>query len=485
MQQVKTNTDIVYSAIMLLATIYVFYTVPLAAAAALVDPESLDELFPGFGNVSEDWGGVEFTSLISGFMTALIQSSFFALCPIMFKSIANCGSRATSVASAEFKALQYYWWFMVITAFSGQLLVSMVLRGFNDGLKFGSEFREVLRAIGLTIPSTIAATWLNWIIFRLLITLPCMYLLQLNTYLFSTFNMNCCSRLVRGGGSGGPVPYRVFVDSGVVLLCTLALAPASPLVASASFVYFLFCVPLLRRNVLFMYRPVFDGGGLRWPFVFDMCISALIMGEILLLTQMVLKSAIGPAIAAGLPIIPTLLFQRDCKARFMKAYKDAALLQTSLLDGWDTTEESSTSRREEFRQFLVDSHKAAYVPVCIAGTDTEEYLTAEPAVVVPEPGDTDFEGVAGLDMPDEPLNVELPEDIPVVALPGQRRMSVQHGATLRRAVNSISAMRRRASSAGSGFFDSVITSAEDELSQVSPFERGVSRRDLMSQSKRE
>ena len=39
-------------------------------------------------------------------------------------------------------------------------------------------------------------------------------------------------------------------------------------------------------------------------------------------------------------------------------------------------------KREEFRQFLVDAHKAAYIPICIAGGATN-VLTAEPALVMP------------------------------------------------------------------------------------------------------
>lgn len=398
----------------------------------------------------------------------------------MFKSIANCGSNATSVASAEFKALQYYWWFMVLTAFSGQLLANMFLQGVNSGLKLGSEFRSVLRAIAETVPSTISADWLNWIIFRLLIILPLNYLLQVNTYLFSMFGMRCCSRLVRGGGPGGPFPYRIYVDSGVVFLCVVALAPASPLVAVASFFYFLFSVPLLRRNVLFMHRPAFDGGGLRWPFIFDICISALLVGELLLSIQMALKTALGPAIAAGITVIPTILFYRNCKSRYLRPFKDAGLLQTSLLDGWDTAEETSMGRREEFRQFLVDAHKAAYVPVCIAGTDTDDYLTAEPALVVPEERDTDFAEGEFPEIPDEPLISQgQAEAAPAPeVLPFSRRSS-QHGATLRRAVNSLAARRRRGSSLGSDYFNSF---KEEDFSVASPFESGVSSRNVFQKS---
>lgn len=105
----------------------------------------------------------------------------------------------------------------------------------------------------------------------------------------------------------------------------------------------------------------FDGGGFRWPFIFDMCLSGLIVGEILLTVQMALKQAVGPTAAAALTLVPTLLFRTGTKKRFLHSFEDAALLQTSLLDGWDTAAEYSIEKREEFRRFLVDAHKAAYV----------------------------------------------------------------------------------------------------------------------------
>ena len=160
-------------------------------------------------------------------------------------------------------------------------------------------------------------------------------------------------------GPGQPTPYRIYVDSGIVLLCLLALAPSSPLVAPACFVYYLVFQPILRRNLIFMYRPKFDGGGFRWPVIFDMCISCVVYGQILLTTQMILKEAVGPAIAAAIPILPTLIFHRGMRRKYLRAFEDAALLQTSMLDGWDSVGESSMDKREEFRRFLVDGRSTS------------------------------------------------------------------------------------------------------------------------------
>ena len=97
--------------------------------------------------------------------------------------------------------------------------------------------------------------------------------------------------------------------------------------------------------------------------------------------MMGVKRAFGAAIMAGLATIPTYTFHVVCKDRFWQSYKDAGLLQTSELDGWNVEEETSFKEREGFRKWLVDCHKASYLPICVSGEDN--YLTLEPAAVIP------------------------------------------------------------------------------------------------------
>jgi Calcium-dependent channel, 7TM region, putative phosphate len=220
---------------------------------------------------------------------------------LYYQAIANFGSGASSVAQAEHIALQYYWYFMVITAFSSTMIANMVLEGFNQGLSFGSEFKKVVAQISSSLVQ-LSVTWFNWIIFRFTVTLPLNYLLQLNSFLFTFLGWKCCARMMRGGGPGAPVPYRLYVDSGVVLMCILALAPATPLLSLAGLAYFNIVEPLLRRNLIFVYRPKFDNGGARWDVIFEMIIVAICVGIVLLTSQMVLKAAIGPAVVTAVRI---------------------------------------------------------------------------------------------------------------------------------------------------------------------------------------
>ena len=370
-------------ALAILGAIYIFYIIPLTAVQELLSPQSLQEILPDL----DSWLQNGFMKYVfSGFIPALVWTGFYAICPPMFKAIANFGSNATSAACAEGSALRYFWWFMIVSAFTGTSLASAVIKG--GGLDLGSSFQSVIIEAASKIPSTISATWLNWIIVRVTLVLPTQYILQMNAYLFSWFRLKALARAVQGGGSGGPIPYRLYVDSGVVMLCLLALAPASPLIAIAAFVYFLFCVPMLRWVLVFLYKPKFDIGGARFPFIFDMCVSGMIAGQILLGAMLFIRRAFGPAFMALFPLLPTIFYRWVLLKRYLKAFTDVALLQTSLLDGWDTNEESSTSKREEFRQFLVDCHKAAYVPVCIASEEAT-VITSEPAVVMPLEMDAD------------------------------------------------------------------------------------------------
>ena len=366
-----------------LGGLYIFYIIPLTAVQNLLSPESLQGILPDL----DTWLQNDFAKYIfSGFIPALVWTGFYAICPPMFKAIANFGSNATSAADAERSALRYFWWFMIVSAFTGTSLASAVIR--DGGLNLGSTFESVLVEAASDIPSIISATWLNWIIVRVSLVLPTQYILQMNAFLFSWLRLKVLVRAVQGGGSGGPIPYRIYVDSGVVLLCLLALAPASPLIAIAAFVYFLFSVPMLRWVLIFLYKPKFDIGGARFPFIFDMIVSGILAGQILLGAMLFVRKAIGPACMAIFPLPITLFYRWVLLKRYLKRFTDVALLQTSLLDGWDTNEESNTAKREEFRQFLVDCHKAAYVPVCIASEEAT-VITSEPAVVVPLETDVD------------------------------------------------------------------------------------------------
>jgi len=258
------------------------------------------------------------------------------------------------------------------------------------------QFNKVIKTIADTLPTTISMSWVNWITVRSTIILPLHFLLQMNTFLFRLIGWHCCSRAVRGGGPGGTTPYRLYIDGALVFLCAVTLAPAAPLLAPFATAYFICSQPIIKRNLVYMYRPNFDAGGARWPFLFEMLMTSVLLSQILMTMMLTFRQAIGPAIFAFLPFVPTYLFRQSTLASFRKAYEDASLFHTAELDGLEPHERTSRDIRESFRRFLVDAHKAAYIPVCLARSSQQEsdkgsiVLTSEPACVINHDDDVTF-----------------------------------------------------------------------------------------------
>jgi hypothetical protein len=131
-----------------------------------------------------------------------------------------------------------------------------------------------------SVPTQISFVWLNWIIVRCTMVLPNQYLLQFNTFLFEMLGWGYCQRIISGGMNGPELPYRIYVDSGTVFLCIVGLGFASPLVTPVALAYYLIAVPLLRRNSIFVYRPKYDGGGFRFPYLSDIFITSMCLGQV-------------------------------------------------------------------------------------------------------------------------------------------------------------------------------------------------------------
>jgi hypothetical protein len=93
----------------------------------LLSEEKLNGFFANLGLYRE----TDMRSALSGIVTGSSFTFFMSICPYLFKSIANSQSDAHSVGAAEDKALQYYWLFMLLTAFTTTTLSQMVTQGLS------------------------------------------------------------------------------------------------------------------------------------------------------------------------------------------------------------------------------------------------------------------------------------------------------------------------------------------------------------------
>eukprot|EP00536_Pseudo-nitzschia_multiseries_P011223 jgi/Psemu1/289570/fgenesh1_pg.371_\ len=359
------------------------WTYPFYLITSATTPEALAKAFADVPNIG--W----YAKFLSPWLNSAVMIGFFAVLPQIFKMLANSDGKSTSIQEAERHALVYYWWFMLVFVFAGKSLGNIVWSAFSSNkatLRDATEYLEILTKI---VPTNQSFYWITWMITQTGVILPFMYFLQFNNFMFTALKWDCCARATAGGGPGGVVPYRVYVNSGVIFLCVVALSPLCPMVAPFSTLFFLFITPLLKWGFIFVYRPTFDAGGMRWPLLHRILMISVIVSQVLLAISLSLKKAFLLSMICLITIIFTWTFKNVCEDTFEESFNDAALLQTSELDGWNVEEGMSDVERERYRKWIVDCHKAAYVPVCVNADDN--YLTAEPAVVIPMEEDNPFQ----------------------------------------------------------------------------------------------
>jgi hypothetical protein len=100
----------------------------LSSASAALSQDAIDQVFPGLSSVVPN---------AAGLISSLLRTALLSVCPQIFKFLSNFGSGASSVRGAEQKALQYYWIFMLMTAFTGTSLAIMFTEAFNSGFNVG------------------------------------------------------------------------------------------------------------------------------------------------------------------------------------------------------------------------------------------------------------------------------------------------------------------------------------------------------------
>ena len=168
-----------------------------------MNPRWLGQFFPNSKSL-HDPDNILYRAL-AGPASGLATTLFMALLPQIFKLVAYYEGTSSSLEMAERKALLFMWYFMLVTAFFGQYLATMLIQWYyHSGVtKISQSLWSTVNTVATLIPSAIAPQWLNWIIIRYGFIWPGGYFFQMNTFLTKISRMTCLNRVARGGGAGG------------------------------------------------------------------------------------------------------------------------------------------------------------------------------------------------------------------------------------------------------------------------------------------
>ena len=74
-----------------------------------------------------------FYKTLAGISSGYVQTIFYMVLPQIFKLLSLFEGSSTSKAKAEENATRFYWYFMLVTAFTGSSLANMFLNGLAEG----------------------------------------------------------------------------------------------------------------------------------------------------------------------------------------------------------------------------------------------------------------------------------------------------------------------------------------------------------------
>ena len=195
--------------------------------------------------------------------SGLGQSLLFSVCPTIFKFLSCIEGSSASMEQAEQKAMIYFWYFYIVARYMGPVLLNAA-QSYTENEE-GTLEETVLKTMDkLTseIPKSLGPAALTYIIFSALINWPAFYLLQSGNFITKLLGMDWLNNyILKGGGIGRDVPYRIYVDSGYIFACLISMAPMVPLLGPFCLLHFLIVSPILRWLLVFTYRPKFDSGG--------------------------------------------------------------------------------------------------------------------------------------------------------------------------------------------------------------------------------
>ncbi|MGK3757857.1 MAG: hypothetical protein ACI8RD_010171 [Bacillariaceae sp.] len=196
-------------------------------------------------------------------VSGLLQSLIFSVCPTIFRFLSCIEGSSASMEQAEQKAMIYFWYFYIVARFMGPVLLNATQSHIqNEEGTIEETVLDTVVKLSSEIPKSLGPSALTYIIFSALINWPAFYLLQSVNFITRFLRMDWLNNYVlKGGGIGRDVPYRIYVDSGYIFACLISMSPMVPLLGPFCLLHFTIVSPILRWLLVFTYRPKFDSGG--------------------------------------------------------------------------------------------------------------------------------------------------------------------------------------------------------------------------------
>lgn len=141
--------------------------------------------------------------------------------------------------------------------------------------------------------------------------------------------------------------HKILAQDMLVVVIAVVFAVVAPLVLLPCTLFFLFSRIMWTHHHLYVYESVFESGGLFWPKIFRRFVFGLIISQMTITGQFILKEARHEAYATIALMFMTYLFLRSTRARYDPTSSTLPLEVATVMDISLNQEEEAKRKAQE------------------------------------------------------------------------------------------------------------------------------------------
>eukprot|EP00559_Dactyliosolen_fragilissimus_P005578 CAMPEP_0184868220 /NCGR_PEP_ID=MMETSP0580-20130426/29605_1 /TAXON_ID=1118495 /ORGANISM="Dactyliosolen fragilissimus" /LENGTH=855 /DNA_ID=CAMNT_0027368977 /DNA_START=921 /DNA_END=3484 /DNA_ORIENTATION=+ len=296
-----------------------FYIVPIALVSLLVSETALISSSPRLAQL--DQASALFSSIIA-MVQPVCLVTIQQILPPLFMQISKAEG-LVAFSEAQMKAFSRYFMFQVLNIF----LVTSIAGSIFDTIAIIVDNPEKsFEMLGNSLPR-MSSFFVTFIILKTFLGLGvelarCMSIVQssLRYLLFPNSTLRQKRRVrigMRAIDDPGWFPFhKVLAQDMLVVVIGVVFAVVAPIVLFPCALFCLFARIMWTHHHLYVYESVFESGGQFWPKIFRRFIFGLIIAQMTITGQFILKEARHEAYATIALMFLTYFFLRSTRARY-------------------------------------------------------------------------------------------------------------------------------------------------------------------------
>lgn len=296
-----------------------FYVVPVALISLLVSESALISISPRLAQLDE-------ASALFSTLLALVQPICLIiiqqLLPPLFMQISKAEG-ITAFSECQMRSFSRYFMFQVLNVF----LVTAVAGSIFDTLAIIIENPEAaFEMLGNSLPR-LSSFFISLVTMKTFLGLGVELVRAISivqSLLRFLIARNATLRMkkkiivgMRAIDDPGWFPFhKILAQDMLVVVISVVFAVVAPIVLLPCILYFLFSRIIWTHHHLYIYESVFESGGQFWPKIFRRFVFGLIIAQMTITGQFILKEARHEAYATIALMFITYFFLRSTRSRY-------------------------------------------------------------------------------------------------------------------------------------------------------------------------